>query len=102
MLFDVIKHFKIMKRIKLTLAIAAVILGAGGAYATKAEKPHAKFTTYTYARLADGTWITPNPSLYECDASNEICEGKFSYQNPPQNAVPDQGILVNDATYTLK
>jgi Family of unknown function (DUF6520) len=91
-----------MKRIKLTVAIAAVILGIGGAYATKAEKSNAKFSTYIYARLADGTWIAPNPNMYECDASTEVCEGKFSYQNPPQNASPDQGVLVNDGTYTLK
>lgn len=80
----------------------AVILGVGFAYTSNAKAPHSKFTTYTYGRLSDGTWVALNPSVYECDHSSQICEGKFSYQNPPQNASPDQGTVINDGTYTLK
>lgn len=90
-----------MQLFKFKFAVLALILGLGTAVVTSIPA-HAKsaFTTYTYGRLANGTWVALNPSLYECDASNQVCEGKFTYMNPPQNATPDAGIVINDATYT--
>jgi hypothetical protein len=90
-----------MKVLKFKFAALALILGLGAAVISIAPaQASSKFTTYTYGRLADGTWVALNPSLYECDASNQICEGKFTYQNPPQNATPNAGVLINEATYT--
>ena len=88
-----------MKRL-LNIKFFALLIGAGLAFAGTVESSE-KVTTYTYGRLSNGMWINLDPSNYECGTASSTCKGNFTYQNPPQNAIPDAGVG-QQGVYRLK
>lgn len=85
------------------VSASALFLGIILAVATsafKAANVSQSRDTYSYGRLADGTWVQIDDLNYECDLSQNICKGTFSYPDPAQNAVPDVSIDQDNATYT--
>jgi|GEM_PF-5287327 len=84
-----------MKRIKLNLALAAVLLAAGSALATT---NHQKFTApnyYNSGTLANPNWVqltrsigtVDDPGTYRCDIASDYCTAYFS-SPPASNQVP--------------
>jgi hypothetical protein len=74
MLFDTIKHFIIMKRLKMNLSLLAILLGTGAAFA--GVKAFQSPNVYNTGTNSNPVW-TPIPAgrTVSCDTQLNQCEG---------------------------
>ncbi len=78
-----------MKKIKLNLALIAVLLGTGAAVATTTSKHFTAPNYYNTGTSASPNWVpltrsigtVDDPGTYRCDAASNICTAFFS--TPP-------------------
>jgi hypothetical protein len=75
MLFDLIKYSHKMKRIKLNLAILAVLIGTGAAFAAQ---PKAAFATEYGYDQSSGTWILTRAGSHCTVNPQQNCKAQFN------------------------
>lgn len=94
-----------MKKLKINLAMVAMLVAVTAAFAFKAPKSSLVQHKYGYDQsipanqnrwvLIDGKTMdnsaTPAPGTYRCDSSPEDCTGLFSTAPTSSSDVPDSG-----------
>ncbi len=90
-----------MKKIRIAMAIAAVVLGITSSFATKVTVvKHSRLNQNLFAISTDGvhfTWATSVPAGYSCQAAKATCEINTSQPTPPANTYPSSYTVVSGA-----
>lgn len=87
---------------KLNLGLVALVLGFGLVITQSAFSPKSNPQNHQYGKTSTGEWIELDEERYECDFSDDICTGTFSYTNPLPGADPDVSVDQENASYVLK
>jgi len=82
-----------MKRIKLNLALIAVLCGTGAAFASKANS----FTNVTWGRLANGTYVIADAND-TCSGTTGLCKAVYPQGQDP-NIDPENPISTVNGTF---